>query len=87
MGFSDKSWSCRSYPKPNNSSILYTIRQADKEILDSHSPIDISTHPSILDIVSDISMASKSSISTDFDDITFGSSVTYQDIQRDQRPS
>ena len=79
LGHSEDMWSFPSCSKPNNSSILYTIPEAEEECGENQSPIDISTHPSMLDSISDISMPSRSSISADYSDTTFGSLTNNQD--------
>ena len=71
---------CRSCSKPDSSSILYTIPQVEEECGENQSPIDISTHPSMLDSLSDISMPLRSIISADLSETTFGSSTNNQDI-------
>ena len=80
MGHSEDMWSCPSCSKPNNSSILYTIPKAEEECRENQSPIDISSHLSMLDSFSDISMPSRSSISADYSDTAFGSSTNNQNI-------
>lgn len=58
---------------------FYTqLTQAEEECLHSPVTVDISTHPSLLNNISDILMPSKSSISMDFSNTTFDSSTSDQ---------
>ena len=76
IGHSSAAWICPSCSRPNNSSLIYSVpgEDADDTSKTDSVPINLSTHPSMLDSISDISMPSRSSTSTEpYSDTSFAS--------------
>ena len=63
LGRSEEAWSCPSCASINNSTRIYSVSDADDQ--DAKQSLNYSTHPSMLDNVSEISFPSRCSTSTD----------------------
>lgn len=73
LGNSEDTWICPNCSRPNNSTILYSVPEDSDS---SSRSVNLSTHPSALDSLSDISLQSRSSTSTEPDtDPSFASST------------
>lgn len=86
LGHSDEAWTCPNCSAANNSSLIYTVPAAEEEITDSLDIHNVSTNPSVLESISDISMPSRSSISTEAGNSTFDATDSHDMLTSSPKP-